>query len=53
MRSFLGTGPAAMALGQTSERVVQQTIAQALLPFRLTEDMYHLQNSFLLFVAEK
>ena len=53
IRSFLGTGPAAAAMNHTSERKVQQVIANALQPYRLSEDMYHLQNSFLLFVAEK
>ena len=53
IKSFMGTGPAAAALNHVSERTVQQTIARALQPYHLTEDMYHLQNSFLLFIAEK
>ncbi|MFT3911958.1 MAG: class I SAM-dependent methyltransferase [Ferruginibacter sp.] len=53
IKSFLGTGPAAAALNQVSSSVVEQTIAKAMKPYRLTEDMYHLQNSFLLFVVEK
>lgn len=53
IKSFLSTGPAASALNYTSEKVLQQTIARALKPFHLTEDIYHLQNSFLWFVAEK
>lgn len=53
VRSFLGTGPAAAALNHVSERVVQRTIARALQPYRLTEDLFHLQNNFLLFIAEK
>lgn len=53
IRSFLGTGPAAAALNHTSEKRVQQVIANALQPYHLTEDLYHLQNSFLLFIAEK
>jgi hypothetical protein len=32
---------------------VQKVITNALQPYHLTEDMYHLQNSFLLFIAEK
>jgi SAM-dependent methyltransferase len=53
IKCFLSTGPAAAAMQHVSERTVQQTIAKALQPYHLTEDMYHLQNSFLLFVAEK
>lgn len=53
VKSFLSTGPAAIALNHVSEKVLQQTIAKALQPYHLTEDMYHLQNSFLLFIAEK
>lgn len=53
VKSFLSTGPAAAAMNNVSERVVQQTIAAAFRPYHLTEDMYHLQNSFLLFILEK
>ncbi|HJS53221.1 MAG TPA: class I SAM-dependent methyltransferase [Chitinophagaceae bacterium] len=53
IRSFLGTGPAAAALSRASERKVQQVIANALQPYHLTEDLFHLQNSFLLFIAER
>lgn len=53
IRSFLGTGPAAAALKHCSESVVQRTISTALRPFHLTDNFYHLQNSFLLFIAEK
>lgn len=53
IKSFLGTGPAAAAMHHASEKMVQQTIARALKPYHLTEDLYHLQNSFLLFIAEK
>jgi SAM-dependent methyltransferase len=53
IKSFMGTGPAAAALKQVSEKQVQQTIAKALKPYHLTEDMYHLENSFMLFIAEK
>ncbi|MBL7723436.1 MAG: class I SAM-dependent methyltransferase [Chitinophagaceae bacterium] len=53
VKSFLGTGPAAAALNHVSEKTVQKTIAAAMQPYHLTEDMYHLQNSFLLFIAEK
>ncbi len=53
IKSFLGTGPAAAALNHVSERVLQQTITKALKPYHITEDVYHLQNSFLLFIVEK
>ena len=53
VKSFMGTGPAAAACNSNDEKLVKDTIAQALRPFRLTEDMYHLQNQFLLFIAEK
>jgi SAM-dependent methyltransferase len=53
IKSFMGTGPAAAALNHVSEKTVQKTIAGAMQPYHLTEDMYHLQNSFLLFIAEK
>lgn len=53
IKSFMGTGPAAAAMNYATERQVQQTIANAFRPYQLTEDFYHLQNSFLLFIAEK
>jgi SAM-dependent methyltransferase len=53
VNSFLGTGPAAAAMNYASEKQVQKTIVTALQPYRLTEEMYHLQNSFLIFIAEK
>lgn len=53
IKSFLATGPAAAALNHVPERTVQQTIARALRPYHIVEDMYHLQNSFLLFIVEK
>jgi SAM-dependent methyltransferase len=53
VKSFMGTGPAAAALNYASKQMVEQTIADAFQPYHLTEDFYHLQNSFLLFIAEK
>lgn len=53
IKSFLGTGPGAIAVQHAGEKTVQQTLARALQPYHLTEDMHHLQNSFLLFIAEK
>jgi SAM-dependent methyltransferase len=53
VKSFMGTGPAAAACNYTDEKKVKEIITQALQPFRLTEDFYHLQNQFLVFIAEK
>lgn len=53
VKSFMGTGPAAAACNHTEEKTVKETIAKALQPYRLTEDFYHLQNQFLVFIAEK
>lgn len=53
IKSFMGTGPAAAACNYVDEVKVREKITQALRPFRLTEGFYHLQNQFLLFIAEK
>jgi SAM-dependent methyltransferase len=53
VKSFMGTGPAAAALNYASKKLVEQTVADALQPFHITEDFYHLQNSFLLFTSKK
>ena len=53
VKSFMGTGPAAAACNNTDEKKVKDMIIQALQPYRLPGDLYHLQNQFLLFVAEK
>lgn len=53
IKSFMSVGPAAAAMNHNSEIKVKETIAEALQPFKLTEDMYHLQNQFLVFIAEK
>ncbi|ULQ53216.1 class I SAM-dependent methyltransferase [Flavihumibacter fluvii] len=53
IKSFMGTGPAAAATNHVNEKIVQRTIANAMQPYHLTEEMYHLQNSFLVFIAEK
>ena len=53
VKSFMGTGPAAAALNQNPRVVVEGVIADAFGKFYLTDDMYFLMNSFLLFVAEK
>ncbi len=53
VKSFMGTGPAAAACNVNEERRVKDTIAFALQPYKLAGDMYHLQNQFLVFIAEK
>lgn len=54
VKSFMATGPAAAAVNHTRNKIlVEDTIAGALQPFRVTEDTYFLQNHFLVFVAEK
>lgn len=53
IRSFLGTEASAKAIKYVPEKVLHRTIATALRPYQLTENFYHLQNNFLLFIAEK
>lgn len=53
VKSFMGTGPAAAASNYADELTVREIIAEALQSFRVTEDFYHLQNQFLVFIAEK
>ena len=53
VKSFVGTAPAAAASNYTNPEIVRETITKAFSPFRLTEDLYHLQNQFMLFIAEK
>jgi SAM-dependent methyltransferase len=53
IKSFLGTGPAAAAMNFSSRQNVLDTISKALEPFRLVDDVYFLQNSFLVFIAAK
>jgi len=53
VKSFMGTGPAASACNYADEITVREVIAEALQPFRVTEDFYQLQNQFLVFIAEK
>ncbi|HRO69960.1 MAG TPA: hypothetical protein PK951_06250, partial [Chitinophagaceae bacterium] len=53
VKSFMGTGPAAAACNLNDEKKVKDKIAFALQPFKLAGDMYHLQNQFLVFIAEK
>ena len=53
VKSFMGTGPAAAAVNSHDRETVERTIAKAFEQFRLTEDMYFLQNHFNVFIAEK
>jgi ubiquinone/menaquinone biosynthesis C-methylase UbiE len=53
VKSFMGTGPAAAALNKASALEVKQVIADAMMPYHLGNDLYHLENSFLLFIAKK
>jgi SAM-dependent methyltransferase len=54
IKSFMGTGPAAAAISHTGDiELVETTIAKALQPYRINEEIYFLQNSFLVFIAGK
>lgn len=53
IKSFMGTGPAAAAINHTDKKTVEDTIAKALKPFNVTDDLHFLQNHFLVFIAEK
>jgi len=53
IKSFMGTGPAAAAMNSNSRQTVEAIITRALEPFRLPDDFHFLQNSFLVFIAEK
>ena len=53
IKSFMGTGPAAAAMNYTDKEIVEETISKALRPFRITDDIYFLQNQFLLFIVQK
>ena len=53
IKSFMGTGPAAAALNNSSKEIVEETIAGALEPFEVADEFYFLQNHFLVFIAEK
>ena len=53
VKSFMGTGPAAAAMNNNPRQTVEDVIAGALAPYRLTDDLHFLQNQFLVFIAEK
>ena len=49
----MGTGPAAAALNMNEKAVVEEIISETLQRFRIADDLYFLQNHFLVFIAEK
>jgi SAM-dependent methyltransferase len=53
IKSFMGTGPAAAAVNNSSKQIVEETIANALSPYRVAEGFHFLQNHFLVFIAVK
>jgi SAM-dependent methyltransferase len=53
VNSFMGTGPAAAAIKNSSREAVEQVIATAMKTFRLADDIHYLQNQFLVFIATK
>ena len=53
IKSFMGTGPAAAAMDNNSKKTVEDIIAKALQPYQLPDDLYFLQNQFLVFIAGK
>jgi SAM-dependent methyltransferase len=53
IKSFMGTGPAAAAINNSSKEEVENIISMALQPFQLADDIHFLQNQFLVFVATK
>jgi SAM-dependent methyltransferase len=53
IKSFIGTGPAALAIDYRDKEIVEDAIVKAFRPFRISEDLYFLQNQFLVFIAEK
>ena len=53
VKSFMGTGPAAAAVNNSNQQIVEEVVAKALQPFRVADEFYFLQNHFLVFIAEK
>jgi len=53
IKSFMGTGPAALAIENHDKSTVEATIAKALQSFKLVDDIHYLHNQFLVFIAEK
>ncbi len=53
LRGFMGTGSAAEALNDHDKGVVEDTILNAISPYGLADGIYFMENSFLVFIAEK
>jgi len=53
INSFMSTGPAVSAAIYRDQGVVKDAIAEAFHRFHICDDIYFLQNQFLLFIAEK
>lgn len=53
IKSYMGTGPAAIAVESHGKKVVENTIAAALHSFQLADDMHFLQNQYLVFITTK
>jgi hypothetical protein len=53
LKSFMGTGPAAIALNHNKKEVVENVIEKAFAPFKLADDIHFLTNRFLVFIATK
>jgi SAM-dependent methyltransferase len=53
IKSFMGTGPAAAAVNNNNQQTVEEVVAKALQPFHVADDLFFLQNHFLVFIAEK
>lgn len=53
VKSFMGTGPAAAAINNSSKEKVETTISNAMAKYKVGDDMHFLQNHFLLFIAKK
>jgi SAM-dependent methyltransferase len=53
LQSFMGTGPAALALKANSLEKVENSITTALEAFELADDLHFLVNQYLLFIVTK
>jgi SAM-dependent methyltransferase len=53
MKSYLGTGPAAAAINNTTGKNVEDVIAKALRPYHVIDGFYYMENRFKVFVTKK
>jgi ubiquinone/menaquinone biosynthesis C-methylase UbiE len=53
VKSFMGTGPAAAAMYNSTKLVTEEAIARALRQYKVADDFHFLLNHFLLFIAQK